>query len=78
MEIIIVAPCPVPLVVGGAERLWRGLLDHLNRQTQHVADIIKLPGGERNFIEVVDSYRRFSELDLRDYELVISSKTRGG
>ena len=77
MEIIIVAPCPVPLVIGGAERLWSGLLDHLNRNTPHVADIIKLPGAERNFVEVVDSYRRFSELDLRNYELVISSKYPG-
>lgn len=77
MEIIIVAPCPVPLVIGGAERLWRGLLDHLNRNTHHVADIIKLPGAERNFVEVLDSYRRFSELDLRNYELVISSKYPG-
>lgn len=77
MEIIIVAPCHVPLVIGGAERLWWGMLDHLNRNTSHVADIIKLPGPERNFSEVVDSYRRFSELDLRDYELVISSKYPG-
>lgn len=77
MEIIIVAPCPVPLVIGGAERLWSGLLDHLNRNTPHVADIIKLPGAERNFYEVLDSYRRFSELDLRNYELVISSKYPG-
>jgi glycosyltransferase involved in cell wall biosynthesis len=74
MEIIIVAPCHVPLVIGGAERLWWGLLEHLNRDTPHVADIIKLPGPERNFAEVVDSYRRFSELDLRQYDLVLSSK----
>lgn len=77
MEIIVVAPCPVPLVIGGAERLWSGLVDHLNRNTPHVADIIKLPGAERNFFEVVDSYRRFSDLDLRNYELVISSKYPG-
>jgi glycosyltransferase involved in cell wall biosynthesis len=77
VEIIIVAPCPVPLVIGGAERLWWGLLDHLNRHTPHVADIIKLPGAERDFSEVIDSYRRFSQLDLRNYDLVISSKYPG-
>lgn len=77
MEIIIVAPSHVPLVIGGAERLWWGLLEHLNRNTPHVADIVKLPGHERTFAEVLDSYRRFSELDLRDYELVISSKYPG-
>jgi glycosyltransferase involved in cell wall biosynthesis len=74
VEIIIVAPCHVPVVIGGADRLWRGLVDHFNQETPHVADIVKLPGPERNFSEVVESYRRFAELDLRDYELVISSK----
>jgi glycosyltransferase involved in cell wall biosynthesis len=77
MQIVIVAPCPVPLLIGGAERLWRGLLDHVNRDTPHVADLIKLPGAERDFVEVVDSYRRFSELDLRAYDVVISGKYPG-
>jgi glycosyltransferase involved in cell wall biosynthesis len=74
VQIVIVAPSPVPLVIGGAERLWWGLLDHLNRDTPHTADLIKLPGAERNFFEAVDSYRRFSELDLRGYDAVISGK----
>jgi glycosyltransferase involved in cell wall biosynthesis len=74
VNVVIVAPCHVPLVIGGAEKLWWGLLRHLNEQTPHHADIIKLPGPERNFWEVVESYRRFSELDLRDYDTIISGK----
>lgn len=74
MNVVIVAPCHVPLAIGGAEKLWWGLLTHLNRRTRHQADIIKLPGPERNFWEVVDSYRSFSDLDLRHYDAVISGK----
>jgi glycosyltransferase involved in cell wall biosynthesis len=74
MNIVIVAPCHVPLAIGGAEKLWWGLLAYLNGRTSNQADIIKLPGPERDFWEVVDSYRRFSELDLRHYDAVISGK----
>ena len=74
MNIVIAAPCHVPLAIGGAEKLWWGLLDHFNHDTAHHADIIKLPAPESNFWEVIDSYRRFSELDLRDYDLVITGK----
>jgi glycosyltransferase involved in cell wall biosynthesis len=74
MNIAIVAPSPVPLAIGGAENLWWGLLEHLNRNTPHHADLIKLPTPERSFWEIVDSYRRWSELDVTGYDLVISGK----
>jgi glycosyltransferase involved in cell wall biosynthesis len=74
LNVVIVAPCHVPLVIGGAEKLWWGLLQYLNGQTPHHADIIKLPGPERDFWEVVESYRHFSELDLRHYDAIISGK----
>jgi glycosyltransferase involved in cell wall biosynthesis len=74
MDIAIVAPSPVPLAIGGAENLWWGLLEHLNRRTEHHADLIKLPTPERNFWEIVDSYRRWSELDVSGYDVVISGK----
>lgn len=74
MNVVIVAPCHVPLMIGGSEKLWWGLLDHLNRRTEHHADCIKLPCPEDDFWGVVDSYRRFSELDLRPYETIISGK----
>lgn len=74
MKIAIVAPSPVPFVIGGAENLWWGLLREINQQTPHQADLIKLPGPERNFAELIDSYRRFSELNLGHFDLVISTK----
>ena len=74
MDIALVAPSPVPLAIGGAENLWWGLLEHLNRHTEHHADLVKLPTPERNFWEIVDSYRRWSELDMTGYDLVISGK----
>jgi glycosyltransferase involved in cell wall biosynthesis len=77
MDIVIVTPCHVPLMIGGSEKLWWGLLDHLNRRTEHHADIVKLPGPEGDFWEVVDSYRAFSELDMRPYDVIISGKYPG-
>lgn len=74
MKIAIVAPSPVPFVIGGAENLWWGLLNEINQNTPHQADLIKLPGPERNFAELVDSYRHFSQLDLGHFDLVISTK----
>jgi hypothetical protein len=77
MDIALVAPSPVPLAIGGAENLWWGLLEHLNRRTEHHADLIKLPTPERNFWEIVDSYRRWSALDVSGYDAVISGKYPG-
>lgn len=74
MDIAIVAPCPVPYVVGGAENLYRGLQDHINGHTPHQAELIKLPTREHSFWELVDSYRRFSELDLTGFDVVVSTK----
>jgi glycosyltransferase involved in cell wall biosynthesis len=74
MDVAIVAPCPIPYQIGGAENLWRGLQDHFNEHTPHQAEIIKLPSREQTFWELLDSYRRFSELDLTGFDVVVSSK----
>jgi glycosyltransferase involved in cell wall biosynthesis len=74
MDIAIVAPCPIPYAIGGAENLWRGLQDHLNECTPHQAEIIKLPTPEFGFWDLLDSYRRFAELDLSGFDLLVSSK----
>ena len=74
MDIALLAPSPIPLTIGGAENLWWGLLDHINRHTRHAADLIKLPTPERDFWEIVDSYRRWVALDASGYDLVISGK----
>ncbi len=74
MKIGIVAPSPVPFVVGGAEKLWWGLARAINEHTHHQAEIVKLPTAESTLWQLVDHYRRFSELDLDHFDLVISGK----
>lgn len=74
MKIAVVAPSPVPFVIGGAENFWWGLLNGLNARPGVQADLVKLPSPERNMGELLASYRRFSELDLSHFDLVISTK----
>ncbi len=74
MKIAIVAPSGVPYAVGGAEKFWWGMLAAINKQTTHEVELIKIPSPERNFWEIMESYRRFSELDLNHFDLVISTK----
>lgn len=64
----------MPYARGGAENQWRGLQDHLNEQTPHQAEVIKLPSREHAFWDLLHSYRRFAELDLTGFDVVISGK----
>lgn len=74
MKIAIIAPSPVPFVIGGAENLWAGLLQAFNRQPGIECELIKLPSPERNLSEVFCSYRYFAQLDVSHFDLVISTK----
>jgi glycosyltransferase involved in cell wall biosynthesis len=74
MKIAIVAPSPVPFTVGGAEKLWWGLLREINSNTSHQAELIKIPTREHTFWDLIDSYERFFRLDLSYFDLVISTK----
>jgi glycosyltransferase involved in cell wall biosynthesis len=74
MKIGIVAPSPVPFVIGGAENLWAGMLAAFNQRAGIECELIKLPGPERNLVEVISSYRRFAQLDLNHFDLLISTK----
>lgn len=74
MKIAIVAPSAVPFLVGGAEKLWWGLLSAINQLTEHHAELIKLPSAEQDFWSLIDSYRAFSQLNLDHFDLVISTK----
>jgi glycosyltransferase involved in cell wall biosynthesis len=44
VKIALVAPSPVPFVLGGAERLCHGLLEHINGSTAHDAEAHQAPG----------------------------------
>jgi glycosyltransferase involved in cell wall biosynthesis len=74
MKIAIVAPSPVPFTVGGAEKLWWGLQQEINRNTPHQAELIKVPTVENRFWDLVASYERFWRLDLSYFDLVITGK----
>ena len=74
MKIAIVAPSPVPFGLGGAENLWSGWLTSLNEQPGVEAELIKLPSPERNFWEIVASYRQFAQLDVRHFDRIITTK----
>lgn len=74
MKIALIAPSPVPFMIGGAENLWTGWIGALNAQPGVEADLIKLPSPERNFWEIVDSYRQWARLDLSHFDRVISTK----
>jgi glycosyltransferase involved in cell wall biosynthesis len=73
-SIAIVAPAPVPPAIGGAERLWWGLTEFVNRHTEHQAELVKLPTPERDLWEIVDGYKRFSRLDVSGYDVVVTGK----
>lgn len=74
MQIAIVAPTPVPFCIGGAEKLWWGLLDAINQYSPHQAELLKLPSCETTLEDLISSYQVFSQLDLRYFDRVISGK----
>ena len=74
MKVAILAPSPVPFMIGGAENLARGLYDELNANTEHQAELIKLPSREFSFWELIENYYQFYTLDLNHFDAVIVSK----
>jgi glycosyltransferase involved in cell wall biosynthesis len=74
MKIAIVAPSPIPFTIGGAENLFWGLQEYINAETPHQCELIKVPSAEGNFWEIIDSYQKFSIIDLSYFDLLISTK----
>ena len=74
LKIAIVAPSPLPFGVGGAEKLWWGMLEHINKKTQNQCELIKIPTKEDSFWSLIDSYYKFYTLDLSHFDIVISTK----
>jgi glycosyltransferase involved in cell wall biosynthesis len=77
MKIAIVAPSPVPFGVGGAEKLWWGMLEYFNKHTTHPCELIKLSTRETSFWDLIDGYYQFYTLDLSCFDLVITGKYPG-
>ena len=74
MRIAIVAPSPIPFVVGGAENLWMGLLTHFNQCENVQAELIKVPIREDNLYQLAKSYLAFLELNLSHFDMILSTK----
>jgi len=74
MKIVILAPSGIPYAVGGAEKLWWGMLEAIRAHTPHEVELLKVISPESNMREIIASYRRFAELDLNHFDLVISTK----
>ncbi len=77
MKIAIIAPSPVPFGIGGAENLWWGLLNEINQNSPHQAELIKLPSPEAGFWDLIASYKQFSQLELGYFDRVITGKYPG-
>ena len=73
MRIAIVAPSPVPFVVGGAENLWMGLLAHFNQCENVQAELIKVPIREDNLYQLAKAYLAFLELNLSHFDMILLS-----
>lgn len=74
MKIAIIAPSPVPFGVGGAEKLWWGMQEYINKQTTDQCELIKIPTKENSFWDLIYSYHKFYTLDLTHFDMVISTK----
>lgn len=74
MNIAIVAPSPVPFVMGGAESVWLGLQRFINEATPHHCELFKIPTHENSLKDLVDAYARFCEVDAKSFDVLITGK----
>ena len=74
MKIGVIAPSPLPVVRGGAEVAVEGVHAAINNLTPHQAEIVKLPVDERSLPGVVAGYRAFAELNVDQFDRVITMK----
>jgi len=74
MKIAILGPSPVPYTIGGMEYLLWGLYEHINKDTPHSAELIKIPVDESGFWPLIESYRKFYDLNLDHFDMVVTTK----
>src|SRR5262249_19060780 len=73
MRIAVVTPLMKSGERGGAEAFFEGFIASL-RQTAHDIDQVEVRIDESTFETILDSYERCRLLDLKAYDLVISTK----
>ncbi len=73
MHIALITPVMKTGEIGGAEAFYKGLMKAF-KQTNHYIDQIEVIIDETSFDSIMESYLNCYDLDLRDYDLVISTK----
>ena len=74
MKIAIVTPSPIPFLIGGAEKLFMGMLYNLNKYTSNEVELIKIPVKDQDFWELIKGYKKFYHFDLDHFDMVIATK----
>ena len=74
MKVVLAAPSPVDFLIGGAEKLFMGMLSNLNRLSIHDIELIKIPCKDQDFWTLMEGYKKFSELNLDHFDMVITTK----
>lgn len=74
MKIAIIAPSPIPFGIGGAEKLWLGMINYINTKTNHQCELIKVPIKENSFWNLIDAYNKFYSLDVSHFDMIITTK----
>ncbi|MBN1932753.1 MAG: glycosyltransferase family 4 protein [Desulfobacterales bacterium] len=74
MKVAIAAPSPVDFLIGGAEKLFMGMLSNLNQLSTHDIELIKIPCKDQDFWALMEGYKKFSKLDLDHFDMVITTK----
>lgn len=74
MRVALVAPAPVPPVVGGTERAVDGLHAAVAGLTGHRVETVRLPVDEHHLPGLVAGYRAFWDLDLARFDRVVTVK----
>ena len=74
MKIAIVTPKPDDGVSGGAENLCISLRNYISKNSAHDCEIISLPMKEDNLPQLIKSYQNYTNLNLDEFDLVISTK----
>ena len=74
MKVAIVAPSPIPFLIGGAEKLFMGMFYNLNKYTPHNVELIKVPVRDQEFWGLIEGYRRFYHYNLEHFDIVIATK----
>ena len=73
MKIAIVTPIMKSGEKGGAEALYEGMVHNL-RTAGYQTDQVQVVTDESSFDAILDSYQRCAELNLDDYDIVVSTK----